>query len=532
MRIGVNCFLLQAHIGGLKQYFLNLFDWLLENDSKNEYVFFHFPHNLGELAKLQSRRWENSSFLLSNQSEIRPEKRGVDVYFCPLSALWPRPVSIPSVVTLVDIQEVFFPKFFSAVDLYNRAYHYPSSTRAADRVITISEYSKSTIVEHHGIEADKVIVAHLCAHPLYLEAPAIAKAPDAAVPFRQFLFFPANRWHHKNHDVLLRAVRSLNEAGEPTNAVFTGLDVEGGYPLFEMAGQYGVLEHVHTAGYVTVPQMAHLYTHAEMLVFPSLFEGFGMPPVEAMAAGCPAVVASSTCLPEICRDAAEYFDPLNVESLIAAIRNVRNDSTHRRRLVEKGHGRAKLFSPEALGNAHLRAFDEATQAYSRMRYRWFKYVREPYHRLRVGGQYLLQQRRKRTGQDLCRIVFSNGWHAREQQGSTWVRWSKGDGKILIEAPTDFTMAIKGEAASAQRQNRVKLRINGRLEADWEADRAFEFFELSRVELELKRGRNTVEFASELRGIPGGNGDGRTLALAVRNLSFEDVQRRLTFSVEN
>ena len=83
MRIGVNCFLLQAHIGGLKQYFVNLFEWLLENDRGNTYVFFHFPHNASELAKLKSTRWKEAAILLQDQSEILKYLNQLDVYFCP-----------------------------------------------------------------------------------------------------------------------------------------------------------------------------------------------------------------------------------------------------------------------------------------------------------------------------------------------------------------------------------------------------------------------------------------------------------------
>src|SRR5439155_12330261 len=124
------------------------------------------------------------------------------------------------------------------------------------------------------------------------------------LPLGDYLFFPANRWFHKNHDALLRAIGILNDRGLRTYAVFTGFDVPGGYPLLNKSREYGLEGQTFTIGYVTTAQMAYLYRHARMLVFPSLFEGFGMPPVEAMATGCPAVVSNATCLPEVCADAA------------------------------------------------------------------------------------------------------------------------------------------------------------------------------------------------------------------------------------
>src|ERR1035438_8855142 len=95
--------------------------------------------------------WKRNAILLRDQSQIAAHLSRLDVYFCPFSVLWPRPVPLASVVTLVDIQEVFYPQFFTRPAMFNREFHYASSTRAADRVITISQYSKATLVEHHRL---------------------------------------------------------------------------------------------------------------------------------------------------------------------------------------------------------------------------------------------------------------------------------------------------------------------------------------------------------------------------------------------
>jgi glycosyltransferase involved in cell wall biosynthesis len=389
MRIGVNCFLLQSHVGGVKQYFLTLFNWLLESDLDNSYVLFYFEHNLTELGKLKSDRWRSDARLLSNQDQIADYLSDIDLYFCPFNSLWPRPVSIPSVVMLVDIQEEFYPQFFTAEDLYYRDYHYPASTRAADRVLTISDFSKASIVRYHGVRKSKVIVAHLSADPLYFEAPAIAMPPDVKVPFSQFLFFPANCWPHKNHDTLLRALKLLKALGECANVVLTGFDIPGGYSVQAKMVEYGISECVHLAGYVTVPQMAYLYKAAEMTVFPSLFEGFGIPPVEAMAVGCPVVAAASSCLPEICGDAAEYFEPSDPVALARAICRVRGDGKLREGMIRRGHVRAIHFSVESTARAHLRAFAEAASSHSGLRFGWHRYFHEPLHKWLAGRKRAL-----------------------------------------------------------------------------------------------------------------------------------------------
>jgi glycosyltransferase involved in cell wall biosynthesis len=394
MRVGVNCFLLRADMGGLKQYFFTLFDWLLENDRENEYTFFLFPPNLEQMNSLRSDRWRERAVYLTDQNEIAGHLSKLDVYFCPFNALWPRPAPLPTVFTLVDIQERFYPRFFSPEELYNRDYHYVASTHLADRVLTISEFSKSSIGRFHGVSADKILVAYLCADPRYGDSHQAGDPLADSLPFESYLLFPANRWLHKNHDVLLRALRLLREQGSPANLVITGYDVAGGYPVLEKAAQYGVRDLVFTAGYVTVPQMLHLYRRAEMLVFPSLFEGFGMPPVEAMAAGCPVASSNATCLPEICGDGAEYFDPADPAAVARAVTRIRSDSNLRGALIEKGLARARVFSPERMAGVHLQAFSEARRVYS-PRKRTGQRVYELFNRSRALAHRALRRRLKR-----------------------------------------------------------------------------------------------------------------------------------------
>lgn len=388
MRIGVNIFSLHANLGGVKQYFFHLFHELLATDNQNEYIFFYFPHNIEELANLTNNRWQANAILLNDQLEVKHFLDKIDLYFCPFGALWPRPLPIPMVVTLVDIQEVFYPQFFTDFDLYNRAYHYSGSIRMADQVITISHFSKKTIVQHHHLPAHKITVAHLCADARYYRAAQIACPPQSQLPSGDFILYPANRWVHKNHDTLLLALRWLKlEKGLKINAVFTGNDVPNGYPLTQKASEYGLEEQVYPVGYITVEEMAYLYSKAKMLVFPSLFEGFGIPLVEAMVVGCPVVAARTTCLPEIGADAAEYFDPLSLESIGQAIEKVWRDETRRQQLIEQGQQRALDFSATKLAQIHLTVFNEAVRVFSTLRYAWNHWVYQPYHHWYVHRKY-------------------------------------------------------------------------------------------------------------------------------------------------
>jgi glycosyltransferase involved in cell wall biosynthesis len=365
MRIGVNCYLLQPHIGGMRQYFLTLFRELLERDTEHEYVFFWFRHNAGELAQLGTERWRRSAVLLEDQQQVLSHLDRIDLYFCPFSALYPRPLPRPTVMTLHDIQEAFYPEFFALADRYLRDLHFRGSTRIADRVITVSEFSRQTIVAHHDLPLERVVAVHECADERYARSGEVEEAPTAPLPPR-FLFYPANLWKHKNHDVLLRALRLLREErGRRIDLVLTGFAPDNGYPLAAMAEAHGVADQVHALGYLPVEQVAYLYRRAVALVFPSLFEGFGIPLVEAMAAGCPVVAAHATSIPEVAGDAAELFDPASPADVAAAIERVVGDEGRRAMLRQRGFARARHFSSARMADGHRAVFREAAAAYSR-----------------------------------------------------------------------------------------------------------------------------------------------------------------------
>jgi glycosyltransferase involved in cell wall biosynthesis len=364
----------------MKQYFFSLFNELLSNEGKHSYIFFYFPHNVEELSNLNNNHWQESAILLNDQFEIKQYLDKIDVYFCPFSSLWPRPLPIPTVLFLHDIQEVFYPEFFTRSDMFSRDYHYPGSTRMADRVITNSDFTKQTIVQHHRISPEKVSVAHLCADERFFRAAEVARSPHFPLPNGNFIIYPANRWQHKNHDTLLRALQWLKvEKGRKIKAVFTGYDVPNCYPLARKASEYGLDGQVYSVGYVSVEELAYLYSKAKLMIFPSLFEGFGIPLVEAMAAGCPVLASNLTSLPEVGVDAIEYFDTSSPQSIGKAIERIWNDEARREELINRGLKRAQDFSAERLAHIHIMAFQKAVESFSMHKYLWNSWIYRRYH---------------------------------------------------------------------------------------------------------------------------------------------------------
>ncbi len=373
MRIGINCFLLQPEIGGLKQYFTGLIR-CLRKQKDHSFVFFYFKENVEELAKILPLNSDNSVFL-RRQGEIKKHLHLIDVFFCPFGSLYPRPLPLPTVVTLVDIQEVFLPHFFSAKNLLDRSFHYKGSTLMADQVITISQFSKETIMKHHEVPAEKITVSHLFADKRFcnpqtalLELQTDNRIPDS------FILYPANFWWHKNHDALFQALVWLkNNEKLSVNVVLTGYEKKNGYPLKQKIEEYGLNEAIYLIGYVSVEELVYLYSKAKFLVFPSLFEGFGIPLVEAMACGCPVLTARTSSLPEVGEDSVWYFDPSSPEELGRKIKIMIEDEKLRKRLIALGVIRAKKFSVEKMAEKHIDAFQKAMKNYSHKRYLYNKF---------------------------------------------------------------------------------------------------------------------------------------------------------------
>jgi glycosyltransferase involved in cell wall biosynthesis len=159
-----------------------------------------------------------------------------------------------------------------------------------------------------------------------------------------YLFFPGHTWHHKNHRAAVSALAILCRAGADLTLVCTGGQREAQPALERLVAENGLEGRVLFLGYVPREAMPALYSGARCLVFPSLFEGFGLPVLEAMSCGCPVVCSNATSLPEVAGEAALLIDPNNPEAIAEAIRSVHENDGLRTSLAARGVKRAQLFS--------------------------------------------------------------------------------------------------------------------------------------------------------------------------------------------
>ena len=259
--------------------------------------------------------------------------RDLDVVHFPLTVELPRVSEPPTVVSLLDIQHVFFPEFFSRPELAYRRVVYGWSLRRARSVVAISQHVKETLVERMGLDAERIEVIHLgLDHELF--------RPDVGAGKRPFLLYPANPWPHKNHARLFEAFSRVRQTRPELRLVLTGSGLErlGPRP-----------EGVDIRGRVPREELAQLYRTASALVFPSLYEGFGQPPLEAMASGTAVAVSRAGSLPEVCGDAAIYFEPTSVDEIAEAILAVLERPDH---LVKRGLEHAAGFNWDETARRH------------------------------------------------------------------------------------------------------------------------------------------------------------------------------------
>jgi glycosyltransferase involved in cell wall biosynthesis len=250
------------------------------------------------------------------------------VLFCPC----------PQVVVIHDLLPLLFPGSYPRQRLYYR-HMLPHALRRVERIVAVSENTKRDLVRHYGITSENVEVIYSGVDVSHFN-PSLRKTP--AVPY---ILTVGNQYPYKNLSRLLDAFASLVKRGFPQELLIVGKDEgEEGPSLRKKAGELNIEVRVRFAGYVSAEQLPGLYASADLFVFPSLYEGFGLPALEAMASGCPVAVSNSSSLPEICGDAACYFNPFDSDAMADVMAALLRDEALRRQLSSAGLARARLFN--------------------------------------------------------------------------------------------------------------------------------------------------------------------------------------------
>ena len=363
LKIGIDAHGVGGHSLGLgnETYFKNLISALLAIDPANEYhIFANHPQAIVDVTR------------------DRPNARVVSLV--PHSQWIQRPVSVPlyvhrakldivhfpfirplftrakCVVTVHDINYEPFPEFFPAIERWRMKWLVRRSCAAADLVFTVSEHARQQIHQIYGTPLDKIVVTYNAAD--HFGDHAEEGRPFTRVPLpNKFFFFAGLIQPKKNLVRLVKAFDLVKSRTDiPHHLVLGG---KWGWGNDELTAVLKTLRHrdsIHFVGYLSSREVRSVMLKADAFVFPSVFESFGIPPLEAQQLLVPSLVSNSTCFPEVFGDSALMCDPLNVESIASGMERLVLDQKLRSDLIARGITCTRKFSWESSARVALGAY--------------------------------------------------------------------------------------------------------------------------------------------------------------------------------
>jgi glycosyltransferase involved in cell wall biosynthesis len=279
------------------------------------------------------------------------DKKRPDVFFSP-SHYAPRFSPVPSAISIMDLSYIHFPELFTKHDLYQLVNWTRYSAKQAKKIFTISNFSRDDIIKTYKKLPDDVVTT-------YLGVKQTKDMDDLKKKFgitKPYILFVGTIQPRKNIAKLIEAVSLLKN--KEVQLVIVGKkgwlweEILAAPEKFKIANRIKFLDFVGDEG------LPSLYKNALCFVLPSLYEGFGLPVLEAMKFGCPAVISNVSSLPEVGGDAALYVDPQSVDDIADKINKVISDEKLREEMIKKGYNQVKKFSWEKTAKETLKVLEE------------------------------------------------------------------------------------------------------------------------------------------------------------------------------
>ncbi|MGB3903440.1 MAG: glycosyltransferase family 1 protein [Anaerolineae bacterium] len=366
MRICVNASPAVHHIAGLGRYTQELMAALLAIDSENDYVAFYNRPGEAQVdppldrishltTNLATKPWRMTA-LIGHLARIPQDRLFPEVdLFHATDHLLPRLARVRSVFTLHDLVFRFYPETHKLLNRWFLTLMMPRFLEAADAVIAVSEWTKKDAIELYGLDEDKVSVIYEGVNPRFRPASAerISALRHKYGILEKFILSVGTIEPRKNLTSLLEAYHSVRNGRRDLKLVIVGKKgwlYEG---FFRRLRELGLENEVIFPGFVPDEDLPSLYSAADLFVFPSLYEGFGLPVLEAMACGAPVVTSNTSSLPEVAGEAALLIDPRSLQALARAMRDVLGNKTLRDDLRARGPKHAAKFTWETAAHGTL-----------------------------------------------------------------------------------------------------------------------------------------------------------------------------------
>jgi len=352
MRVGLDAFSVGTNGGGMETYMRNLIRSLATVDPDGDYTLLlkqRYPvHAIpgAERMKQVVVRSRYGPARIPFGASVALTRSRISVVHVQEAA----PLLFPSkiVLTLHDISYERYPHFFNPDIVSKLRVRVPLTLRRAGAVVTDSEYSKREIVRRYRVLPDKVTVAPLAADPLFrpiMDAGRLAAVRERYNTGERFIVCVGDLQPRKNLRTLIDAYVRLRRADIMRHKlVLVGRRAWLFDDIVSVARNSEYEDQLIFTGYVPDDDLVALYNAADLFVYPSIYEGFGLPPLEAMACATPVVTSNTSSLPEVVGDAGLMVDPLDVEALATAMAHVLRDADLQAMLSRRGLRRATLFS--------------------------------------------------------------------------------------------------------------------------------------------------------------------------------------------
>ncbi len=282
--------------------------------------------------------------------------KDIDVYFSPAHYL-PRFCPVPQVVTIHDLAYLYYPEDFTKKDLWQLKNWTNFSINQAKKIIAVSKTTKKDIIKNYNIDEDKISVVY---NGFEKEDPSL-ESKQKLTSLKPFILFVGTIQPRKNIETLIDAFSKFIQTNKDFKLVIVGKKGWLYKNIFEKVKIMKMQDKIIFTDHITEDELIWYYKNAFCLALPSLYEGFGIPILEAMSYDCPTVVSMTSSLPEIGGDASLYFDPTNSDDLLDKLQSLKKNKKIRQELVTKGRQRIKDFSWEKCAEQTLQVIIEAAK---------------------------------------------------------------------------------------------------------------------------------------------------------------------------
>jgi glycosyltransferase involved in cell wall biosynthesis len=345
-------------------YTFNLVRALLKIDRRNQYILYtkNLVPGFEEFENAEQRAIKGAGIFWHHNVKKDLQRIPPDIYFAPTSYIIPALLSkdIPSIITIHDLVAFLFPSVHQKKAVVIEKVFLRRALKKVKFICTISENTKKDILENFDYSASQIDIVSCSASDKFKAIPEENLkdfAQKTNLP-KKFFLAVGTLEPRKNYQTLIKAFDILQKKHPDTHLVIVGGKGWKYQKIFNLIEKRDLTKKVHALGYVSESSLVNLYNLAQALVFPSLYEGFGIPPLEAMKSKCPVITSNSSSLPEVVGEAGILIDPNSPHEIAKAMAKIIDDPQHTEELKEKGIQKSQKFSWEASAKKLLHIFEK------------------------------------------------------------------------------------------------------------------------------------------------------------------------------